>query len=248
MSSSEGIIFTLPQWLEIAEPELLRFFVFQSKPMKAKGFDPGVQVLDLYDEFDFTEEVYFKKSGASPSKVAQLSRIYELSRIGRIPDRAPQRVSFRFAAVLCQAVKGDREKAVEILTKRKVFVDPSPSDVELAMRRLELAGKWVERYAPPELRFTISETLPAGIKEKLTAEQKEGLKELARSLSERDFSPIELHNHIYDIAKKIDLEPAKLFQAIYLVLLGRSSGPRAGTFISALDRGFVTERFREATI
>lgn len=55
MSSSKGVVFTLPQWLEIAEPELLRYFMFRSKPMKAKDFDPGLPLLDFYDEYDLME-------------------------------------------------------------------------------------------------------------------------------------------------------------------------------------------------
>jgi lysyl-tRNA synthetase class 1 len=244
MSSSHGIIFTPSQWLEVAEPELLRYFIFRSKLMKAKEFDPGPPLLDLHDEYDNTEQVHFKREGVPPSKVEKLSRIYELSQVGGVPKRAPQRVSFRFAAVLCQ-VAGGRE-AVEILKKRKVFVNPTPTDVQLAVRRLKLAGNWVERYAPPNLRFTLLEVLPEEAKKKLTINQKEGLKQLARDLSRREFTAVGLHNHIYEIAEGVDLEPAKLFQAIYLVLLGRSSGPRAGAFISALDRDFVVERFREA--
>jgi lysyl-tRNA synthetase class 1 len=246
MSSSHGIVFTPSQWLEIAEPELLKYFIFRSKPMKAKEFDPGLPLLDLYDEHDHAEEVHFKRAGAPPSRIEQLSRIYELSRIGEVPKRAPQRVSFRFAAVLCQVTKEDERKVVEILTKRKVLTDPTPADVQLAMRRVKLARFWVEHHAPPPLRFTLLETLPEEVKKKLTAEQREGLKGLARDLSRREFTPVELHNHIYEIARGVGLEPAEFFRAIYLVLLGRDSGPRAGAFISALERDFVVARLEEA--
>jgi lysyl-tRNA synthetase class 1 len=81
----------------------------------------------------------------------------------------------------------------------------------------------------------------------LTKGQKEGLRQLAIDLSERDYAPVELHNHIYELAEKIGVRPSELFKAIYLVLIGRDSGPRAGNFISALDREFVIDRFKEAS-
>jgi lysyl-tRNA synthetase class 1 len=246
MSSSKGVVFTLPQWLEIAEPELLRYFIFRSKPMKAKEFDPGLPLLDFYDEYDLMEGVYFGKVKPSGRREGQLKRIYELSQTGEPPEVQPQRVSFRFAAVLSQVMR-DAEHATRVLTSRKMLTSPSKSDIELAILRLGRARNWVEKYAPDRLRFKVSETLPPGVKQMLTKGQKEGLRQLAIDLSERDYAPVELHNHIYELAEKIGVRPSELFKAIYLVLIGRDSGPRAGNFISALDREFVIDRFKEAS-
>ena len=41
-------------------------------------------------------------------------------------------------------------------------------------------------------------------------------------------------------------KPAELFQAIYVALLGKPRGPRAGAFIAALGPGFCARRFAEA--
>jgi len=246
MSSSKGVVFTLPQWIEIAEPELLRYFIFRSKPMKAKEFDPGLPLLDFYDEYDLIEGAYFGKVKPSGRREEQHKRIYELSRTGEPPKAQPQRVPFRFAAVLSQVML-DAEHATEILTSRKMFIRPSNSDIELAILRLGRARNWVARYAPERLRFKISETLPIEVKQALTQGQREGLRQLAADLSKQDYTPVELHNHIYGLAEKIGLKPPELFEAIYLVLIGRDSGPRAGSFISALDREFVIGRFKEAS-
>ena len=241
MSSSKGIVFILPQWLEIAEPELLRYFIFRSKAMKAKDFDPGLPLLDLYDEHDDLERIYFGKARAE-RRVEQLKRIYELSQTREVPERGPQRVPFRFASTLSQVMR-DPEHATDVLTSRRMLVDPSESDVGSALRRLERARRWVEKHAPKHMRFKIMDTLPDEIKRALTPVQVQGLRKLARDLSERDYEPIELHNHVYEVAREIGLKPPELFEAIYLVLLGRKSGPRVGNFISVLEKGFVIERF-----
>jgi lysyl-tRNA synthetase class 1 len=68
---------------------------------------------------------------------------------------------------------------------------------------------------------------------------------LADDLSKKDYKPVELHNQIYEIAKNVGTEPQELFKAVYLALIGRESGPRVGNFISAIDREFVINRFRE---
>jgi lysyl-tRNA synthetase class 1 len=246
MSSSKGTVFTLRQWLEIAEPELLRYFIFRSKPMKAKDFDPGLALLDLVDEYDLMEQVYYGKVKSGERKAEQLKSIYELSQVSAPPEKPVQRVSYRFAAVLAQ-VATEEKKAIEILTSRKILVNPTELDVKLALQRLRLAKNWVSEYAPSNLRFSMVEKVPEEIVRSLTGGQKNGLKQLAEDLRSRDFTPVELHNHIYSIAERVGLNATDLFKAIYLVLLGRDSGPRAGNFISVLDKDFVVSRFREAS-
>jgi lysyl-tRNA synthetase class 1 len=245
MSSSKGVVFTLPQWLEIAEPELLRYFIFRSKPMKAKEFDPGLGLLDLYDEFDMVEQVRFGLVEASPRKREQLSRVHELSQVSRGSGELVQRVPFRFAAVLSQVMR-DEGHALQVLTSKGVLRNPTELDVRLAMRRLRCARNWVSKFAPERLRFRVAEELPPEAVRRLTEKQKLGLARLADDISARDYTPLELHNRIYEVGREIGLEPDELFRAVYLVLLGRDSGPRAGSFISVLDRDFVVSRFREA--
>ena len=247
MSSSKGVVFTLPQWLETAEPEILRYFIFRSKPMKAKEFDPGLPLLDLVDEYELAEQVYFGKVRVEGRKEEQLKRIYELSQVREVPKKPMQRVSFRFATVLTQVMR-DRKHAMKIMTSRGMLISPSESEVAQAFRRLELARNWVPAHAPEHLRFKVTEALPAEVRQRLTRGQKQGLEQLATDLSSRDFTPIELHNHIYSLSEKVGLKAAELFEAIYLIFLGRSSGPRAGNFISALDKEFVVSRLREAAL
>ena len=46
-----------------------------------------------------------------------------------------------------------------------------------------------------------------------------------------------LHNAIYDIARKNDVEPQKLFKILYLSLIGQEKGPRLGSFIKMIRAG-----------
>jgi len=240
LSSSKGIVFTLRQWLDIAEPELLRYFIFRSKLLKAKEFDPSA-LPDLYDEYDLAEQVYFGRATLPESRIEQVKRIYELSQTDGVPEQMPQRVSFRFAAILCQ-VAPTRERILEILETRGILKQPSDQDIQLAIRRIERAKRWIELYAPEHLRFKVLEKPP---RIELSQKQRGGLLSLARRLAEAEFSPLSIHNLIYDVAREQNIEPPMLFQAIYLALLGRPSGPRAGAFLSALEREFVIRRFRE---
>jgi len=237
LSSSKGVVFTLKQWLEVAEPELLRFFIFRSKPMKSKVFSPS-NIPDLYDEYDLAEEVYFGAKELPPSRVEQVRRIYEISQVDGPPKKKPQRISFRFAAVLCQVGRSD-EETVEVLKSRGILADPDEEDVRRALLRLRLARRWVELYAPEPLKFRV---LPEAPPVQLDELQREGLRRLADVLAQREMGPEELQSAIFEVARGIGLDPPRLFEAIYLAFLGRPSGPRAGAFLSALDRKFAIER------
>jgi lysyl-tRNA synthetase class 1 len=60
------------------------------------------------------------------------------------------------------------------------------------------------------------------------------------------WGPEEIHNAIYEISKEKNLQIKTAFKTIYQVLLGQEKGPRAGYFLSNLDKQFVLERVSEA--
>lgn len=246
MSSSKGHVFTLKEWLEVAEPELLRYFIFRSKALKAKDFDPGFPLVELYKEYRQLENVYFGKEETSESREKQQKRIYELSQVEDVPEKYPQRIPFALATVMIQVAR-DADHVMEILGRKGVLEDPEDWEVKWAKERLRRAKNWVKKYAPKQAKVKILDELPKQVKKELSPDQKQCLSTLADLLDERSFGPVEIHNKVYEIARENDIKPVKLFRAIYKVLLGEESGPRVGNFLTALEDEFVIQRFREAT-
>jgi lysyl-tRNA synthetase class 1 len=48
---------------------------------------------------------------------------------------------------------------------------------------------------------------------------------------------------LYSTAIRREIKPKKAFAAVYTVLLGKKSGPKAGPFVAGLPDGIVRERF-----
>jgi lysyl-tRNA synthetase class 1 len=48
---------------------------------------------------------------------------------------------------------------------------------------------------------------------------------------------------LYSTALERGLKPKKAFSAVYRVLLGKTSGPKAGPFVAGLPMEMVRERF-----
>jgi lysyl-tRNA synthetase class 1 len=111
-------------------------------------------------------------------------------------------------------------------------------------QRAAYAQRWLETFAPEDMKFRLQEHLPPATSE-LTAEQRHALQRLGERL-QPGMSGEDIHQLIYALKDELDLKPDLLFKAIYLALLGKSQGPRAGWFLSTLDLAFVKQRFAEA--
>ncbi|RLI91311.1 MAG: hypothetical protein DRO89_04205, partial [Candidatus Altiarchaeales archaeon] len=165
-------------------------------------------------------------------------RGYELA---QIDEPRLLQVPFTLCAVLAQVVPDLNMTEIE---KRLKWHGYRNFDLKRLERRIKLAKKWNENYGPEYLRFRIIEDSEAiKIKEKLNKKQILCLGKIAGEL-DRELKATELHKRIYEISREVGLEPPRLFEAIYLVLIGKRRGPRAASLILTLDKRFVRDRFR----
>jgi lysyl-tRNA synthetase class 1 len=226
MSSSKGNVLSIGAMLEVVPPEVLRYLVVKERPTKTIGFDPGLPLLKLADEVDDGE------AKGRDERAVELSRA-----AGFVPLGVP----FKHLVVVAQAVRFDRSRVAEVLARTGYGAPPEDAIAE----RMGYVRNWLERFAPEDLKFEVQDELPAVARE-LDATQRAFLGRLADGLSE-GLDGEAIHKVIYDLAGEFEgIRPARLFQAIYLALLGKARGPRAGAFIGLLGADFCARRFREA--
>ncbi len=250
MSKSKGVFFTPGQWLEIGAPETLNYFLFRSKPLKHKDFDPGMPFLDFIDQYDRVERIFHGvEEAASEKEMEKLNKIYEVSQI--MPSNSmPFQISYRFLTVARQ-ITDDHEKIFHILERNSQL----PADVkgseygnlsadvkESLGSRLINVENWLETYAPEFVKFNIQKKIP---KVEINEKQEEFLLKVADVLETGDYNSQELHDEMYIILKELGLKPPKAFQAIYKMIIGKKQGPRAASFLLSLDKDYVIKRFRK---
>ena len=253
MSKSHGVFFAPEEWLKIGPAESLNYYLFRSKPMKAKDFSPKMPFLDFIDQFDKVEKVFYDEEEAPSEKEDKKFReIYEIAQIN-VGEPLPFRPPFRFLVNAYQIAGDDLEKIFGILKRNsqlsKSFEDKEFSDLtetELAQyrQRVDNVKYWLDTYAPKFVKFQVQEkSIP---KLPLTEEQDQFLADLATLIETREFSDAaELHDAMYEILERQELKPQKGFQAIYKMILGQKQGPRAASFILSLDKDFVVKRLRK---
>lgn len=219
MSSSKGLGLKAHDLVKILPPEVARFLFARNGIKSQTNFDPNDKnaIPTLFDDYKNAADEYIK------NPKSDLGRAFKLSQVGEV--KFPPDIKF---SVLVQYVQApNMEHQLKSLK---------------AEEWAEFAKIWIEKFAPEEDRFIISETTPQ-VAKKLSKEQKlylqKILSELDKKWEEEDFQ-----KKLYEWSKELDIPSSKAFSAIYLSLFGKNYGPKAG-FIILENKEKVKKRFKE---
>ena len=241
MASSTGVAISIQDMLEIVPPEGVRFLILRARPEKHIDFDPENGLLKLLEEYQEVERKYYDEHDKLESYE---SRAYEISQVDETAGKTHLHVPFLHIVIAAQVAEYDLDRAMQVLERSGYVLDSS--EKPKLKRYLEYASKWLTTFAPDVFKFKVEENLPEAA-EALTKEERGFLAALAGNFAKIEWDADKVHNTIHEIGKKSGLSARKSFQATYVSLLGRKSGPRAGWFITSLDRDFVIRRFVEAS-
>ncbi len=242
MHSSKGTALSAEEMLHMTPPEVLRFLLMNNQPNKHIVFDPGLGLLSLVDEYDQLERVYFKAEEKTKG-MKDLERTYELSQPYKVPKHLPHQVPYRHLVTLVQI--GKTWKDIKKILRRKEQIPKEMNDANEARlkQRAEHVTYWLESFAPEMLKFDIKQKLPNIT---LTSEQHRFVTSFLDVVSSTEWDGEYIHNAIYEIAETENIPIKTAFTTIYQLLLGKEKGPRAGYFLSNVDKSFVIKRFKEA--
>src|SRR5829696_4790859 len=148
-------------------------------------------------------------------------------------------VPFTHLVTVAQTVGVDTEAAAQML-RRGGYEEAVGEGLADDLR---YARNWAAEWAPESMRLGLLD--PAESEQAAAAlddEQREYLREVsARLRAEMDGEAIQ--DVLYSTAIERGLKPKRAFAAVYRVLLGKTSGPKAGPFIAGLTLDQVSERF-----
>jgi lysyl-tRNA synthetase, class I len=152
-------------------------------------------------------------------------------------------VPFTHLVTVSQTVGEDAESGAEML--RRGGYEDAARDPNTLTEELAYAREWVENWAPEQYRFEVLED-PSEAIESLDEDQRRYLGEVAGRIPKAVIDGDEVQNILYDTAWELGVKPKKAFAAVYTVLLGKKSGPKAGPFVAGLPSELVRERFASA--
>jgi len=231
MSSSSGNLITPEQALQIMPPEVLRYFIARSRPERTLFWESNQGLMKLLEEF---AQVGQAVDAGEPHEFAEAYAFAMASKVHNTISSVP----FNHLIQVWQASRGDQVRALEVL-ERTDFSEAVKNESDVLEREFVYVAKWLELYAPETVKFSVQEVLP---QVELSEQQRDFLGKLVDAVAESELDGQGMHQAIYAAIDAAGLKPGEAFKALYRVILGKDSGPKAGWFLASLERGWLVER------
>lgn len=233
MSASKGTGLDALEAAKIMPPEVMRFFILRSPPLKRLYFDPVNGVVQLMDEF----AAFAAKTDRDDSE----EQLLQIATRG-IDKKTVSRVPFSLLVASYQAALKDPKQTLEIISRTE-YAELAKQDAEIIQTELTFINTWLDKRAPEDIKFQLTQSV---IKTDFNDKQTAYLSVLADKISAApdDADGAWFHHAIYELKDSSQLEPKELFTTIYQALIGKQSGPRAGWFLSILPREWLIKRLR----
>ncbi len=248
MGSSDFIGFTPKEWLEVATPELMRFLVLKTPPMRKLVL--SLREIPLYYDLYFkAERIYYgAESTGKEDEDLLLKRSYELSYVrGRPPERLPVQVGYTHLAILSQVVpreKWETEAIKRLQRSGHIAATPSRFDIDRVLNLLPRANNWTIKYAPDHYKITIVQEVSKESIGKIPREYQELIVELGKRLdSIEEWNEESIKSTMIEFTRGWSAQKRREFyKYIYMLFTGRDSGPRVAPLFSLLPKEFVVRR------
>ena len=247
MGSSDFLGFTPAQWVEVGDPEVLRY-VYAFNPVFRRVVLDLYRVDSYHDTYDRAEDASYSPKRAVEDEEA--ARSYGLAQLAPPPKERPFALSYRHAAFLSQiSPETDRVEWCLRRMRDTGMLRRNPTEFERARisRRLAQSRAWVERYAP-ENRVKLLEKLPRDVASQLDDKDRTALRTFSDRIASIPWSEDALKESMVTLTKSesLPVETSRFFRDLYLVLLGSERGPRAAPFLAVLEKEWVLRRLKEA--
>ncbi len=242
MHKSLGCSVTGLDAINMTPPEVLNYLFLRVNPNRAIDYDSGMGTLDMADEYDRMERLYFEGGYAEVEEDSV--RAYEIAQHNRVPSELPLQVSYRHLVNVVQ-MTDSFEGVLEVLGRTEDLSEANDEDLRRLERRADCARYWLNGFAPDRVKFSVYPTIPPGLE--LTMNDKALFKELVNRMNDCVWDAETITEIISTAGRDSPVGTKGTFRTIYSVLIGKTSGPRLGPFLASMDKQFVINRFVQAS-
>lgn len=237
MSSSKGRGSSAKDMADLFPPEVFRLVLIGKDISQQIDVDPeGDSVPRTFDWYDDLAQLV--RDGVADD----FTRLFALAQLPENQAGFDNPWQMRFS-LLSFIVQMPHLSLLDeaVVAKGTALTDAEEQALE---QRAAYARFWLAGYAPERYRYELQQVVPADLV--LSAVQKQALSLVAEYLRE-ERSGEDLHQRLHELKTEVPISPKDLFGAIYGLFLNRTSGPKAGWFLSGLPREQVRELIEKAT-
>ncbi len=233
MSKSAGNVVTAKELLTILPPEIVWFFLLRSSPDKLLFFGEGEPLIRLFDEFAELQ--------AKEDKTASEKLLLELC-LHAVAEPTVSNVPFSHLVASYQAALRDVDTTLAIIGRTE-YAETAKQQAAIIRKELRFIDRWLDTSAPEEVKFALREQINKTEFSEIELALFAGLAEkLAGAPADADGSYF--HTALYTFKDELSMQPKDMFAALYRLLIGKTSGPRAGWFLSILPRDWLLSRLK----
>src|SRR5438034_4765218 len=160
MGSSDFLGFSPVQWVEVADPEVLRY-MYADNPIFRRIVLDLYRVDTYYDVYDRAEDLFYADEREGDEE--EQARSYELAQLSPLPKEKPFALSYRHAAFLSQ-ISPEKDRVAWCIKRLRDtgILDRTPTEIDRARiaRRLAQSQSWVENYATENRVKLLDELAP----------------------------------------------------------------------------------------
>ncbi len=231
MSKSAGNVITAKELLTVLPPEIVWFFLLRSSPDKQLFFGEGETLLRLFDDFAALQ--------AKSDRTESEQQLLELCLL-HVDTPVVSNVPFSHLVNTYQASLRNPDQTLQTIA-RSEYAEVAATQADTIRRELAFIDTWLDRWAPEEMKFSLAEHVEA-------ASFSETEKRLFTLLAEKiaaapaDADGEYFHLALYSLKDELGMQPKEIFSALYRLLIGKTSGPRAGWFLTILSRDWLLGR------
>jgi lysyl-tRNA synthetase class 1 len=233
MSASKGTGVDISEVIKVLPSEVVRYFVLRYAPEKTLFFDSGMGAVRLVDEF--------AALAANENPTDSEKQLLYICTGGRL-NKTVSRIPFSHLVASYQAALKDTGRTLEVI-ERTEHGETVKEDEEIIREELKFIDEWLNRWAPEEVKFSLQAEVD---KAKFSEAEKDFLVKLADKVvkAPADADGEWFHKAIYDFKETSELSSKELFTTLYRALIDKTSGPRAGLFLSMLPRDWLVRRLK----
>jgi len=231
MSKSAGNTVTASQLLDMLPPEIVWFFILRAAPDKLLFFDEGETLMRLFDDF----AALLAKQDRTESE----QQLVELC-MNDVAHPTVSNIPFTHLVASYQASLKNAQHTIDVL-KRTEYAETAERDAEIIVNELQFIDAWLQKRAPEDVKFELTQTVNIA---DFTEQEQQFLRTLGDKVAKAptDADGAWFHEAIYELKDQLGLQPKDMFTTLYRALIGKTSGPRAGWFLSILPRDWLVVR------
>lgn len=233
MSASKGTGLSALESAAIMPAEVMRFFVLRAPASKLLHFDPVNGLIQLMDEF--------AALAAKTDRTDSEEQLLYICTHGQ-KTKTVSRVPFSHLVASYQASLRNVDKTLEVISRTE-HAKTAEEDAEIIRNELKFIDAWLDKRAPEDVKFSLLEKLNF---DDFTETEQAFLRSLGEKVAKapEDADGAWFHDAIYALKDELGLQPKEMFSTLYRALIGKTSGPRAGWFLSILPRDWLIARLQ----